>query len=157
MPLWKSKGDLAQTQIHGENLILKLRSKVKVKKGSWIYVIQRAMIIHSYVRYGMTTSKDQNVAAHTQSHAKNSIHLTLKWKVKPSKLYRDNWMYVTYPLMVIDPCAKYSMQMSKQKSWAGHKSTRTDGQTKHSDRRTHRQADWQTVFYIPPELHSVWK
>ena len=52
-------------------------------------------------------------------------------------------MYLTHPLMVIYPCAKYGKPMSNKKMlWAGHESAQIDGQM---DRQTDRQGD----FYIP--------
>ena len=55
MLMSKSKDNLAQTKIHGENMILILSQKVKVRT----YVSHHPMVIHSYAKYGMTMSKDK--------------------------------------------------------------------------------------------------
>ena len=65
--------------------------------------------------------------AWTQSHVINPINLTLSSKVK---VVSGSWMYLTHPLMVIDPCAKYGMPMSKQTevtcwTWRHDKSLRS--------------------------------
>ena len=99
-----------QTQIHGENIILILRSKVKVIQSSWMYVTHYTMVIHSHAKQSMTLSKDKKVEDWTQSYVKNPINLILRSKVK---VVSGSWMYWTLPLMVIDPCAKYGTPMSK--------------------------------------------
>ena len=99
-----------QTQIHGENIILILRSKVKVIQSSKMYVTHYTMVIHSHAKQSMTLSKDRKAEVWTQSHVKNLINLTLRSKIK---VVSGSWMYWTLSLMVIDPCAKYGMPMSK--------------------------------------------
>ena len=58
VPVSKSKDHLAKTQMHGENLILILRLKVKFKQKSWMYATHYPMVTYSCARYGMTMSKD---------------------------------------------------------------------------------------------------
>ena len=48
--------------------------------------------------------------AWTQGHVINPINLTLRSKLK---VVSGSWMYLTHPLMVIHPCPKYGMSMSK--------------------------------------------
>ena len=57
--IWYAYVKLAQTQIHGENIILILRQKVKVIQRSCTFVTHHPMVIHSYAKYGMTMSKDK--------------------------------------------------------------------------------------------------
>ena len=45
-----------------------------------------------------------------QSHVINPINLILRSMVN---VLSGSWMYLTHPLMVIGPCAKYGMPMSK--------------------------------------------
>ena len=99
-----------QTQIHGENIILILRSKVKVIQSSWMYTTHCTIVIHSRAKQSMTMSKDQKTEAWTQSHVINPINLTLRSKVN---VVSGSWMYLTHSLMVIHPCAKYGMPMLK--------------------------------------------
>ena len=47
--------------------------------------------------------KGQKTKTWTQNHVVNSINLTLRSKVN---VVSGSWMYLTHPLMVIDPCAK---------------------------------------------------
>ena len=54
--------------------------------------------------------------ARTQSHVRNPINMTLRSKVN---VVSGSWMYLTHPVMVIDPCAKYGMPMSKQTEITG--------------------------------------
>ena len=105
-----------QTQIHGENIILILRSKVKVIQSSGMYTTHCTIVIHSRAKQSMTMSKDQKTEAWTQSHVINPINLTLRSKVN---VVSGSWMYLTHSLMVIDPCAKYGMPMSNQKKVMG--------------------------------------
>ena len=77
MPISKSKDDLAQTQIHDENIIEILRPKVKVKNMSGMSVTHCPMVIHSFAKYGMAMSKKETVAR-TQSHIKNHMNLILE-------------------------------------------------------------------------------
>ena len=58
----------------------------------------------------------KKVMARTKSHVKNPINLTLRSKVN---IMSGSWMYVTYPLMVIDACAKYCMPKPKQTKVTG--------------------------------------
>ena len=114
-----------QTQIHSENITLILRSKVKVIQSSWMYETHCTMVIHSRAKQSLTMSKDKKDEAWTQSHVINPINLTLS-----SKVVSGSWMYLTHPLMVIDPCAKYGMPMSKQTevtcwTWRHDKSLRS--------------------------------
>ena len=101
-----------QTQIYGENIILILRSKlmVKVIQISWMYATHCTMVIHSCAKQSMTMSKDKKAESWTQSHVINPINSTLRSKVNVVSV---SWKYLTHPLMVIDPCAKYGMPMSK--------------------------------------------
>ena len=134
-----------QTQIHGENIILMLRSKVKV------------INVHSCAKQSMTILKDKKAKSWTQSNVINPINLTLRimnvldtsshgdrpicqfWyaNVKANRSYRPymetwqkplnltlrskvniesgSWMYATHCLMVKHPCAKYGKLMSIQK------------------------------------------
>ena len=48
-----------QSQIHGENIILILSSKVKIKQSSWMYATHRTMMKHSRAKQSMTMSKDK--------------------------------------------------------------------------------------------------
>ena len=68
MPMSKRKDGLAHTQIHGENIILILRPKVKIIQRSWMYVTHRPMVIHSCAKLGMTISKYKKAAPWTWSH-----------------------------------------------------------------------------------------
>ena len=52
----------------------------------------------------------------TRSHVKNTPNLTLTSKVK---VILGSQMYATHRLMVIHPCAKYGMPMSKDKNVTG--------------------------------------
>ena len=54
-------------------------------------------------------SKKKKAKAWTQSHVRNPINSTLRSKVN---ILLELWMYLTHPLIVIDPCAKYGMPMS---------------------------------------------
>ena len=114
------------------NIILILRSKVKVIQRSWIYVIQCPMVIHSCDKYGRTKSKDEKAVPQTQSHVKNSLNLKLRSKVN---VVSRSWMNATHFFMVIDPCAKYCKPMSKQKKFMGQTwiCRQTDGRTEMGD------------------------
>ena len=48
-----------QTQIHGENITLILRSKVKVIQRLGMYATHRTMVIHSHAKHIMTMSKNK--------------------------------------------------------------------------------------------------
>ena len=71
-------------------------------------------ILYDYV-------KGHKAVAHSQIHVKNPINLTLRSKVT---VVPESRMCATYPLMVIDPCAKYDMTMSK-----ANRSFRSDTRT----------------------------
>ena len=47
------------TQIHGENIILILSSKVQVIQSSRMYATHRTMVIHSRAKQSMPMSKDK--------------------------------------------------------------------------------------------------
>ena len=61
-------------------------------------------------KYVCQVSKDKKAEAWTQNHVINTINLTLRSKFK---VVSGSWMYLTHLLMMIDPCAKYGMPMSK--------------------------------------------
>ena len=83
-----------------------------------IQIIYSLMVITPCAKYGMLISKQTEVMVWTRRHFKTSINLTLRSKFK---VLSGSWMYVTHPLNMIDPCAKYGKPMSKQKQlWAGH-------------------------------------
>ena len=79
-------------------------------------VTHHPMVIHSRAKYGMTMSKDKKAVLRTRSHVKNPIILTLRSKVNA---ILGSWMFLTHCLIVLDPCAKYNMLMSKQTKVAG--------------------------------------
>ena len=82
--------------------------------------------------------KPKTVMGHTRKHFKNPINLTFKSKFK---VVSELWMYVTYRLMVIHPCAKYDKPMSNQKKVMGRTWICTD-------RLTNRQTDRQTEWFL---------
>ena len=87
-------------------------SKMKVIQSSWMYATHRTMVIHSLAKQTMTMSKDKKADSWTHSHVINPLNLTLRSKVN---VVSESLMYLTHPLMhmVIDPCAKCGMPMSK--------------------------------------------
>ena len=111
-----------KTRIHGENIILILRLKVKVIQTSWMYATHRTMVIHvhSRVKHSMTISQDKKNVARTQSHVINPINLTLRSNLN---VISGSWMYATHLLMLIDPCAKYGMPISKQTGYGSDTKT----------------------------------
>ena len=58
IPMSKSKDNLSQINIYGENMILILRPKINVIQRYYIYVTHRLMVIHSCAMYGMTMGND---------------------------------------------------------------------------------------------------
>ena len=66
MPMSKSKGDLAQIQIHDANIILILRPKVKVIQRSRMYVTHYPMVKHSCARYGITVNRQKSCGPNTK-------------------------------------------------------------------------------------------
>ena len=91
-------------------IILISRPKIKVIQRSEMYETHYPMVIHSCARYGMTMSLDKKAVAQTLSHLKNHINLTLRSNVNISR----SWINATHSCIVIDPCAKYAMLISKQ-------------------------------------------
>ena len=89
-----------------------LRSIVKVRKSPRMYATHRTMVIHSLAKQSITMSKDKKAGNWTQSHVINPINLTSRSMLKVVNV-SGSWMYLTHPLMAIDPCAKYGLQMSK--------------------------------------------
>ena len=73
-----------QTQIHGENITLILRSKVKVIQRLGMYATHRTMVIHSHAKHIMTMSKNKKAVTGTQSHIINLINLTSRSKINVS-------------------------------------------------------------------------
>ena len=63
MPMLKSKDVLAKTQIHNENIILILRSKVKVIQRPCMYVTHCPIMKYSFAKCGMTMSKNKKAVA----------------------------------------------------------------------------------------------
>ena len=55
-----------QTQIHGENIILILRSKVKVIQSLWMYTTDRTMVIHPCAKYGKSMSNQKKIMGQTR-------------------------------------------------------------------------------------------
>ena len=103
-----------KTQIHGENIILILRSTVKVIHSSWMYETHRIMVIHSRAKQSMTMSKDKKAKAWTQNHVINPINLTLRSKVN---VVSGSWMYTSSHCH--RPMCKFGMPMSKQTEVTG--------------------------------------
>ena len=64
MPMSKSKDDLVQTKIYGENIILILKPNVQVIHRSWMYATHHPMSIHSCTSYNIIMSIDKGAAAH---------------------------------------------------------------------------------------------
>ena len=112
MPILTSKDvhNLAQTQIHGENIILIFEVK---SQGDGMNV--RDTSSHM-VRLCLRTKN----CARTQSCV-IYVYLNLTLRSKIYDILRS-WMYATHPFIVIDLCAKYGMPLSKQtKLRVGHK------------------------------------
>ena len=112
----KSKDNLARLKFMVNIKIFILRSIVKVLHRSWIYATHRTIVVHSSAKHRMNMSKDKKVLARKQSHVINPLNLTLRSKVN---VVSGLWMYVTYPFIVIDPCARYQMPLSKQTELTG--------------------------------------
>ena len=75
----------------------------------WIHATHHPTAIHLCAKYGTTKSKDK---------IKNPIDLEVK-------AVSGSWIYSKHLLLVIDPCAKYEMPMSK-KLRDGPESAQTD-------------------------------
>ena len=75
-----------------------------------MYATHLTMVILSGAKWSITMSKDIKAEAWTLNHVINPINLTLRSKVK---VVSGSWMYLTHSLMMIDPCAKDGMLMSK--------------------------------------------
>ena len=98
---------------------LTLRLKVNVVLGSWMYLTHSLTVIDPCAENGMPMWKLTEVTGRTWRHDKSPINLTLKSEVN---IKSGTWMYLSYLLIVIDPCAKYGKPMSNKKSsWNGHK------------------------------------
>ena len=105
MPMTKSE-DILPDSIHGENIILILRSKVKV-------INVRDTLYHGdtlmcQTKYDYVKGQKSLVLNTKQCH--NPINLTLR---STFQVVSGSWMYLTHPLMVIDQSAKFDMPMSK--------------------------------------------
>ena len=109
-----------QTQIHGENIILILRSKVKV-------INVRDTLYHGdtltcQTKYDYVKRQKSLVLNTKQCHKPYKFDLEVKFNV-----VSGSWMYLTHPVMVIDQSAKFDMPMSKLtevtgRSWRHDKS-----------------------------------
>ena len=105
---------------------LTLRSKVKIKSGTWMFVSHLLMVINPCVKNGKPMSNQKIVTGRTKKHVKNSTNLTLRSKFK---VVSGSWMYATHRHMMILACPKYGNQC-KKKLWPRHESAQTDGQIK---------------------------
>ena len=96
---------------------------LEVKGQCCIGIINISNTSDPCAKYDMPMSKQTEVTSRTWRLVKNPINLTLRSKVN---VVSGSWMYVTHCLMVIQPCVKYSMSMSKQKMiQVGHESAQT--------------------------------
>ena len=111
----------------------------------------------------MTISNGKKAEVWTQNHVINPIKLTLKSKVN---VVSGSWMYLTHPLMVIDPCAKYGKPMSNENNYRPDKkqdctrhivsnsNPKVLGRTRIcTDRQTDGQTEWINI-YLPPDLKA---
>ena len=97
-----------QTQTHGKNIILILRSKAKIIQSKCMYTPHRTMVIHSCAKQSMTMSKDKK----SWGLNTKSCHKPNKFNLEVRDVVSGSWMYLSHPLMVIDPCAKYIISKS---------------------------------------------
>ena len=117
--LWQREKTSCQTQIPDKNMILLLRSKVKVIQSSWMYATHRTMVIHSRAKQNMTMSKDKKSEAWTQSHFINPINLTLRSKVN---IVSGSWMYLTHLLIDRPMCQIWYANVKTNRSYRHDKS-----------------------------------
>ena len=138
---------------------LTLRSKVNIETGTWMYVSHLLMVIDPCPKYGKPMSNQNIVIGRTQKHVKKPINLT---EMSKFKVVSGSWMYVTYFLMVIHPCAKYGKPMSNQKKVISRTRICTDRRTDRQtdvwmDGQTDRQKDGQTEWFLYTALNFIYR
>ena len=116
----KEQRQSCQSQIHGENIISILMSKVKIIQRSWMYGTHCEMVINSSAKHSTTMSKD------TRNRSKGQYHIGIMnaWHIV-------SWWYIPVLNMVSQRRTKINLRTD-------HKS---------ADRRTDRQTEW--FLYTP--------
>ena len=135
------------------------------------------MVITQCTKYGKPVSNQKIVMGQTEKHVKNSINWethapnmvsqcqtkknvmgqtrNVKTPIKLTfrskfKVVSGSWMYLTHPLMVIQPCAKYGKPMSNQRKVMDWTQISTQ-----MDRWTDRWTDGQTEWFLFTPMNLV--